>query len=123
MDEQAAQRVANVDRADPRRPPRSVALELQAARTVAADDLCSPQGLAQTARPVGSADGHEGIAMLLRNLATERSATEPVAVRYDPHRRISLVFEDGRWVPSFESSSLGDSKKCDLETGEDQKGQ
>lgn len=61
--------------------------------------------------------------MLLRKMASNRVATEPVVVRYDTDKQISFIHENGAWVPSFESSAVGQSKKCDLETGEDQKGQ
>lgn len=59
---------------------------------------------------------------LLRELATKREASEEIAIRYDSARQISEVFEDGRWVPSWASRALQQTKKCDHETGEDQKG-
>jgi hypothetical protein len=59
---------------------------------------------------------------LLRKLATRRHGTEPPLTRYDADRRISEVFEDGRWVPSWESRAVTETKKADLEKGEDQKG-
>ena len=62
------------------------------------------------------------MASLLRGLATKRDAGEWPAVRYDSVRQISEVYEDGRWTPSWSSRSLQQSKKCDHETGEDQKG-
>jgi hypothetical protein len=62
--------------------------------------------------------------MLLRKLATIRNATEPLAVRYDPRLKTGLVQSpDGAWVPSFESPLVDKTKKADMETGEDQKGQ
>lgn len=60
---------------------------------------------------------------LLRALATKRVLGNPVQVRYDPIRQISEVYEDGVWVPSFKSVKIEQTKKCDMETGEDQKGQ
>ncbi len=60
---------------------------------------------------------------LLRLLATRRSATSPVEVRYDPVTQVSYVLEDGTWIPSYNSIRVGHTKKCDMETGEDQKGQ
>ncbi|RNL62869.1 hypothetical protein EFK50_14140 [Nocardioides marmoriginsengisoli] len=60
---------------------------------------------------------------LLRKLSTTRTATTPVEVRYNPDEKIAYVHENGVWVPSYESSAVGQSKKADLETGEDQKGQ
>lgn len=61
--------------------------------------------------------------MLLRTLSTTRVATEPVRVQYSLDEKVTYVLEDGAWVPSFASSVVGQSKKADLETGEDQKGQ
>jgi hypothetical protein len=59
---------------------------------------------------------------LIRALATRRSfATQPVATVYDPTRAISLVREGGGWVPSYKSRALAQTKKADVETGEDQK--
>lgn len=61
---------------------------------------------------------------LLRRLASTREAVgDPPVVRYDADRKLAMVYESGRWVPSFDSSSLPGTKKADMETGEDQKGQ
>lgn len=59
---------------------------------------------------------------LLRELATHRVPGAPVHTRYDAIRQITEVFEDGQWIPSWRSAQLQQTKKCDLETGEDQKG-
>jgi hypothetical protein len=61
---------------------------------------------------------------MMRRLATHREprGTQP-EVRYDKARRISFVLQDGSWVASYESSAMPDTKKADMETGEDQKGQ
>lgn len=59
---------------------------------------------------------------LLRELATKREAGEAMTVRYNSARQISEVLEDGRWIPSWASRVLQQTKKCDHETGEDQKG-
>ena len=59
---------------------------------------------------------------LLRTLATQREPSEPISVRYDEAAQVSQVFETDRWVPSWESRSIENTKKCDHETGEDQKG-
>lgn len=59
---------------------------------------------------------------LLRALATKRPATDPVVARYDPSSQTSLVLDGDAWVPSWESTSISQTKKCDHETGEDQKG-
>lgn len=59
---------------------------------------------------------------LLRALATRREPTEPVLSRYDPSRCVAEVHEDGRWVSSWLSRTIPETKKADLETGEDQKG-
>lgn len=63
--------------------------------------------------------------MLLRELATTRTPTAQPAVRYDPESRLTLVeTADGSgWVPSYDSERTGNTKKADIETGEDQKGQ
>lgn len=59
---------------------------------------------------------------LLRRLASRRTPRGEIpAVRYDPVTQTTMVFENGRWVASWEASALRDSKKADLETGEDQK--
>lgn len=74
----------------------------------------------------GRAPGRRVVCMgtsLLRDLATRRTATDPVVVRYDRESQTSEVFEDGEWVPSWKSVQVGQTKKCDMETGEDQKGQ
>lgn len=60
---------------------------------------------------------------LLRDLATRRESTEPLLLRYDNSSQTTQVFEGGRWVNSWESAQVGHTKKCDMETGEDQKGQ
>jgi hypothetical protein len=60
---------------------------------------------------------------LLRRLATHRVASGEVVVRYDPISQTTRVFEDGQWVQSWESNVLSKTKKADLETGEDQKGE
>lgn len=62
------------------------------------------------------------VSSLLRDLATHRVAGDPVTIRYDATRQSSEVLEDGRWIPSWESAQLQQTKKCDHETGEDQKG-
>jgi hypothetical protein len=59
---------------------------------------------------------------LLRTLSTQREPSEPIRVRYDDAAMVSHVYEDGRWVPSWESREIQNTKKCDHETGEDQKG-
>jgi hypothetical protein len=60
---------------------------------------------------------------LLRALSTRRTPTDPVPTRYDYSTQTTWVFENDQWVPSWESSRVGNSKKADMETGEDQKGQ
>ena len=60
---------------------------------------------------------------LFRSLVTwlpESSLPKPV---YIDDRQISLIEEDGALVPSWESRSLSSTKKFDVETGEDAKGQ
>ena len=50
------------------------------------------------------------------------NATSTVLTRYNATDMDTEVFEDGRWVRSWESTALQSTKKCDMETGEDQKG-
>jgi hypothetical protein len=61
---------------------------------------------------------------LIRRMAVVRtSSAVPVAARYDPESQFVEVLEDGVWVPSWRSTAVPQSKKSDLETGEDQKGE
>lgn len=61
---------------------------------------------------------------LIRRLATQREVRkDPTISRYVSAESISYVYEDARWVPSWESQHPPESKKADLETGEDQKGE
>ena len=61
---------------------------------------------------------------LVRQLARHRSAVGPQpVVRYDPDSQIAMILENERWVPSYDSATVPQSKKADIETGEDQKGQ
>ena len=50
------------------------------------------------------------------------AASGGVVVRYDAEQRVTEVFEDGAWVPSWKSRRVAATKKADLEKGEDQKG-
>jgi len=60
---------------------------------------------------------------LLEALRTRRAASgDPLEVRYDPVRQISLIREGDQWLPSWESTHADETKKADIETGEDQKG-
>lgn len=60
---------------------------------------------------------------LIRRLATARTATDALIVaRYNPAVSMAEVFEGGRWVASTKSTVVPTTKKSDLETGEDQKG-
>lgn len=65
----------------------------------------------------------KGPPMLLRRLSTPREATKQPVVRYNPERSVSQVWEDGRWINSWMSTQVAATKKNDIETGEDQKGQ
>jgi hypothetical protein len=60
---------------------------------------------------------------LVRRLALVRrtASTHPVT-RYDAVTGMSMVLEEGRWIPSHESQVLAETKKADIEKGEDQKG-
>lgn len=61
--------------------------------------------------------------MLLRKLASTRETTEPIPARYDPAQKVSYVLDHGTWIPSYDAPAMIGTKKADLETGEDQKGQ
>ena len=62
--------------------------------------------------------------MLLDNLRTRRELLLPFPeVRYDPKRQVSLVHENGTWIDSWLSEQLLETKKADVETGEDNKGE
>jgi len=60
--------------------------------------------------------------MLLEALAVPPRETGYPSVRYDEHRQVNLVLDDGRWVESWRSGRLAATKKADVETGEDAKG-
>jgi hypothetical protein len=61
---------------------------------------------------------------LIKYLATRRAPSGlPVISRYQPEEAVSYVFEDDTWVPSWKSSNPPKTKKADIETGEDQKGE
>ena len=58
---------------------------------------------------------------LIRALATRRQAlTEYPPTRYDSDLMMTLVLDNGRWVPSHESDLISGTKKVLPETGEDQ---
>jgi hypothetical protein len=60
---------------------------------------------------------------LIRQLATRREPSgDRLVHRYDADEKISYVCESGSWVASPVSSAVGETKKADRETGEDQKG-
>lgn len=59
---------------------------------------------------------------LIRRVARHREVSrEQPIVRYDARRGVSFVLENGAWVESYRSHTLPQSKKADIETGEDQK--
>jgi hypothetical protein len=61
---------------------------------------------------------------LIRKLATVRTSRGSNTVsRYDSGKSFSYVLENGTWIPSWESSNPPETKKADVETGEDQKGE
>jgi hypothetical protein len=61
---------------------------------------------------------------LIRRFAVVRRLSEvPIESRYNTRLGIAEIFEDDRWVPSTESTVVPRSKKADIETGEDQKGE
>lgn len=60
---------------------------------------------------------------LLRHIAIPPSASMQPLMRYDTTRQISQIWENGEWVDSWNAQSLVGSKKRDIETGEDNKGE
>jgi hypothetical protein len=46
-----------------------------------------------------------------------------VRLRYDAARQVTQVWEHDSWVDSWNAATLQGSKKFDVETGEDAKGQ
>jgi hypothetical protein len=60
---------------------------------------------------------------LLRRIAIRPADVDPPRLRYDASRQVSQVWENGRWVDSWKALSLSGTKKRDIETGEDAKGQ
>jgi hypothetical protein len=60
---------------------------------------------------------------LLRLLARRPRGGPRPQVRYDAQQQTSQILEDGVWVDSWNASSLRGTKKFDVETGEDAKGQ
>jgi hypothetical protein len=60
---------------------------------------------------------------ILRDLASWPHFDREPKLRYVEERQISYVKEDGDWIESWEARSLEGTKKFDVETGEDAKGQ
>lgn len=60
--------------------------------------------------------------MLLRELSVRRSATAEITSRYRRTTQTSQVLENGVWLDSWISKEVSQTKKADIETGEDQKG-
>src|SRR5690606_8280541 len=60
---------------------------------------------------------------LLWRLAERRSRARGPALRYDNERQVSQVREHGEWVDSWAAAVLAGTKKFDVETGEDAKGE
>lgn len=60
--------------------------------------------------------------MLLRELSVPRRVSDRPVSRYRERTLTSQVLEDGEWRDSWDARSIQTTKKCDIETGEDQKG-
>jgi hypothetical protein len=60
---------------------------------------------------------------LLRRIAVPPSGGVQPLMRYDASRQISQIWENSEWVDSWKAQSLAGSKKRDIETGEDNKGE
>jgi hypothetical protein len=64
----------------------------------------------------------EKVTSLVKRLATQPLAGPTARISYEPARQVSQIAEDGRWVDSWEATTLNGTKKFDVETGEDAKG-
>jgi hypothetical protein len=60
---------------------------------------------------------------LLRKLSVNPGASVFPAVRYDRRCQTAQVYDGGEWTDSWLVPSLRGTKKRDIETGEDAKGQ
>lgn len=60
--------------------------------------------------------------MLLKQLRTKRPTTPRPMSRYVSRTQTSQILEDGVWLDSWEARATLQTKKADIETGEDQKG-
>ena len=60
--------------------------------------------------------------MLLKQLRTKRLATPRPRSRYLDRTQTSQILEDGTWLDSWVTQAGAQTKKADIETGEDQKG-
>ena len=60
--------------------------------------------------------------MLLKELRIQRSVTPPMLARYRADSQTSEILRDGAWCDSWTLGGLV-TKKADIETGEDQKGE
>ena len=63
------------------------------------------------------------MALLLKRLRIQRRSTERTASRYVETTQTSQVLENGVWRNSWEARGGLPTKKADMETGEDQKGE
>jgi hypothetical protein len=69
------------------------------------------------------ADDARGAQSLLSLLARRPPQMGEVRLRYDSVRQVTQVWEHDRWVDSWDAAKLQGTKKMDVETGEDAKGQ
>lgn len=60
---------------------------------------------------------------ILRSFATAPSQQSVPASRYDEKRQVSQILEGNDWIDSWDARSLMGTKKADIETGEDAKGE
>lgn len=56
-------------------------------------------------------------------MASTPTRVDPPTMKYDADRQVSRVLCDGQWTDSWLAPNLTGTKKADLETGEDTKGQ
>jgi hypothetical protein len=60
--------------------------------------------------------------MLLKQLRTKRRTTPRPTSRYVSRTQTSQILENGSWLDSWTAQAGAQTKKADIETGEDQKG-
>jgi YD repeat-containing protein len=66
--------------------------------------------------------GNQSPVPLLRRLASRRRPGKEIRWQYDELRQVTRIETPRGWVDSWDAEVLAETKKFDVETGEDQKG-